>query len=137
KLAPNPKVPDNGRSHWHRYTETRATWSKDRFKAAFPKEKVYRHSLNEEVDALRQVAHGIAADIKLGKIKKPDPCFANLIKLDEEGLLSAYVLYARADEGISHDYASYRAAHRSDLRRYLSSYVATADLSDTPAQKRN
>lgn len=123
KDTSRPGAVDDGRMHWRRYAETRAAWAGGRFKTTFPKEEDYRHSLAEEVDALRQVARGIAADVKAGKIKQPHPSFAKLIRLDEEGLLEAYILFARADEGISHDYSPYRTAHRGELRRYLSEYV--------------
>jgi tetratricopeptide (TPR) repeat protein len=123
KDARRPDAIDDGRIHWRRYAETRAAWAGGRFKTSFPNEEAYRHSLAEEADALRQVARGISADVKAGKIKQSHPSFANLMRLDQEGLLEAYILFARADEGISHDYAPYRAAHRGELRRYLSQYV--------------
>ena len=123
--APAAKAgqPDDGRSHWHRYRETRQAWKKDRFQKTFLGAP-YRHSLAEEADALRQVARAIAADVKAGRIKQPHPCFASLIQLEQEGLLEAYILFARADEGIAADYEAYRDAHRGELRRYLRKYVA-------------
>ena len=133
KAAKDPGKADDGRSHWRRYAETRAAWAKGRFKKTFPLEAAYRHSLAEESDALRQVARAIAADVKAGKIKAPDSSFANLLKLDAEGLLDAYVLYARTDQGIAEDYAAYRSAHRDELRRYLSEYVAPIKDGGPPA----
>jgi tetratricopeptide (TPR) repeat protein len=124
KPEADPHKPDDGRSQWHRYDETRAAWAAGRFKATFPGEVVYRHSLAEEADALRQVALAIAGDVKASRITQPHPCFANLQKLVDEGLLEAHVLYARADKGIAQDYAAYRAAHRDLLRRYLTRYFA-------------
>ena len=115
--------PDDGRSHWRLYRETRAAWQKDRFQKTFPG-AAYRHSLAEEADALRQVARKIADDVKAGRIKQPDPCFANLIQLDKDGLLEAYILIARPDDGISQDYDAYRSAHRREIRNYLKKYVA-------------
>ncbi len=115
--------PDDGRSEWHLYRETRDTWRKERFGRAFPG-AAYRHSLAEETDALRQVAKAIAAGMKAGRIKQPHPCFVNLIRLDHEGLLEAYILFTRADQGISADFESYRQKHRGELRRYLRKYVA-------------
>ncbi len=122
--APAAKAgePDDGRSHWHRYRETRQAWRKDRFQKTFPGAP-YRHSLAEEADALRQVARAIAVDVKAGRIKQPHPCFASLMQLEREGLLEAYVLFVRADEGIAADYEAYRGAHRGELRRYLRKYV--------------
>lgn len=123
KVKPNDAGKADGRSQWRLYRQTRQAWAKDRFQKAFPGTP-YRHSLPEETDALHRVAAAIAADVKAGRIKEPDPCFANLMKLDEEGLLDAYVLFARPDAGIAEDYPAYRDAHRVELRRYLRKYVA-------------
>jgi hypothetical protein len=38
--------------------------------------------------------------------------------LNEAGLLEAFVLFARPDQGIVRDYAAYRATNRDKLRRY-------------------
>lgn len=128
--APNGEVsPDDGRVHWHLYAETRAAWRKERFARTHPG-STYRHSLDEEADALRQVARAIAADIKAGHIKKPHPCFAILIQFEREGLLESYVLFTRADEGISKDYENYRQKHRGELRRYLRKYVVPTGQAD-------
>ncbi len=109
-------------------------WTGGQFKEAFPNESDYRHSLAEESDALRRVARAIAADVKAGRIKEPHSSFANLIKLDEEGLLEAYVLLARPDDGIAKDYETYRSTHRAELRRYLRQYVAPSkDVTAPPA----
>jgi tetratricopeptide (TPR) repeat protein len=129
--------PDDGRSHWHRYAESRAAWAEGRFKRTFPKEAAYRHSLPEETDALRQVASAIAVDVKASRIKKPHPCFASLIRLADEGLLDAYVLYARPDNGIAQDYATYRATHGGELREYLMRYVAIGKAVETPGGAHN
>jgi hypothetical protein len=115
--------PDDGRSRWRLYRETRQAWGKDRFRKTLPG-AAYRHSLAEEADALRQVAGAIAADVKAGRIKEPDPSFVNLLRLEKEGLLEAYILFARPDKGIAEDYQAYRDAHRGELCRYLRKYVA-------------
>jgi CHAD domain-containing protein len=106
------------------YSLTRAAWPAGRFAKEYPNEKDYRHSLREEAEALRMVAEAIAKDVKEGKIKTVEPQLANLVKLNDAGLLEAYVLFARADEGVSKDYEAYRKANRDKLRRYLSEYVA-------------
>jgi hypothetical protein len=46
--------------------------------------------------------------------------------LSQEGLIEAYVLYARADDEIAQDYAEYRTEHREKLRQYLSDYFMPA-----------
>ena len=63
--------------------------------------------------------------MKEGKVKKLDPALGELVKLEEAGLLEAYVLFSRANEGISHDYEEYRKTNRDKLRRYLIEYIAS------------
>ena len=46
-----------------------------------------------------------------------------LKKLNDEGLLEAYVLFVRADAGIKQDYPTYRQNNRDKLKRYLTEYV--------------
>ena len=84
-------------------------------------EKGYRHSLAEEVDALRTVLR-VAAE---KKPKSLTPSLAKLKKLDEEGLLEAYVLIARPDDGIAADHPVYLKDNRDNLRRYVLAYVVT------------
>jgi len=108
------------------YDLTRVTWAKGDFSKNFPDEKVYRHSLREEATALRMVADFAAKDLKSGKIKALEPSLSTLVKLNEEGLLEAYILLARADQGIARDYAAYRQANRDKLRRYFKEYVVAA-----------
>lgn len=116
-------VPD----YWSLYDQNRAAWRKTNFAREYPGEKAYRHSLKEEAAALRAVAETAARDLKNGKVKTDylDPSIAELVKLNDAGLLEAYVLFARADEGIARDYADYRKANRDKLRRYLVEYVAS------------
>jgi hypothetical protein len=40
------------------------------------------------------------------------------VKLNEDGFLEAYVLFARPDQGIARDYAPYRATNRDKLKQY-------------------
>ncbi|PYS37996.1 MAG: hypothetical protein DMF71_17540, partial [Acidobacteria bacterium] len=49
---------------------------------------------------------------------KLTPSLENLVKLSNAGLLEAYLLFVRPDNGIARDYESYRAANRDKLRRY-------------------
>jgi len=110
----------DGSSAWIVYGGIRALWHKERFAAAFPKEKTYRHSLPEEADALRSVVHAAVADKKL---KQLSPALVLLKQLDDKGLLESYILLAKPDEGISQDYPDYLAQHRDKLRRYVMEYV--------------
>lgn len=112
---------DDGSSAWLVYSITRANWRTDKFAKTFPKEKDYRHSLAEEAEALRMVVSSVKAD---KKIKKLEESLANLVKINDAGLLEAYILLARADDGIAQDYAEYRKANKDKLRKYLSEIVA-------------
>jgi tetratricopeptide (TPR) repeat protein len=111
---------------WTLYGLSRAAWTTNnnaRFAKEYPNEKTYRHSLPEEAAALRLVAEAAAKDLKSGKVKALDPSLANLVKLNEAGLLEAYILLARPDEGIVLDYAAYRKTNRDKLRRYVVEFV--------------
>jgi hypothetical protein len=111
---------DGGSFAWISYGATRSTWHKEKFAKAFPKEKAYRHSLAEEADALRSVITLATAD---KKTKTLSPSLATLKKLNDEGLLEAYILLAHADEGISQDHPAYLKQNRDKLRRYMVEYV--------------
>lgn len=112
---------DDGSSAWLLYSITRANWRSAKFAKTFPNEKSYRHSLAEEAEALRMVISTVKAD---KKIKKLDPSIATLIKLEDAGLLEAYILFSRADDGISQDYEAYRKNNRDKLRRYVGEVIA-------------
>ena len=80
------------------------------------------NSLAEETDALRSVIAVATAD---KKTKTLSPSLAKLKKLDDLGLLEAYLLLARADEGLAKDYPAYLNGNRVKLRRYVVEYVLT------------
>jgi len=86
----NKKVP--GSSAWIMYGIVRANWSNQEFLKKHPDEKTYRHSLEEETDALRTVLSGI--DAKARRSHDLDPSLATLLKLDQQGELEAYILLA-------------------------------------------
>lgn len=113
---------DDGSFAWILYGGTRSTWKKEEFAKRFPNEKVYRHSLPEEAEALRSVITLATAD---KKAKNLSPSLQKLKKLNDEGLLEAYILLARADEGISQDHPAYLKEGRDKLRRYVVEYVIT------------
>lgn len=114
----------DGTAAWMMYGIARAAWmnnknaASEKFARVYPGETNYRHSLAEEVDALRLVAESAAVQMKEKKLSELNPSISNLIKLKEAGLLEAYVLFARSDEGIARDYAAYRSSNRDKLRRY-------------------
>ena len=113
---------DDGAFAWISYGATRSSWRKEKFAKAFPGEKVYRHTLIEEADALRSVLALAASD---KKTKHLSPSLAKLKKLNDEGLLESYILLARADEGIALDYVAYLSQNREKLRRYVVEYILT------------
>ena len=119
-LAIDPKTlsSNDGSNEWLMYDLTRIAWAKADFFKNYPEEKQYRHSLKEETAALRMVAEACAKDLKSGKVKVLEPSLATLIKLNDDGLLEAFVLFARPDQGIVRDYAAYRMGNREKLRRY-------------------
>ncbi|MGD9563672.1 MAG: tetratricopeptide repeat protein [Pyrinomonadaceae bacterium] len=115
KSAIDPKDPSM--SPWLAYLATRETWKNERFVKTFAKEKQYRHSLAEEADALR-------AAIKAAQTgKSSNKQFETLGQLDKEGLLEAFILLARPDEGIAEDHPEYLKNNRPKLRLYVANYV--------------
>lgn len=116
---------DDGAAAWMMYGLHRSAWAMKKFAETFPNEKTYRHTLREEVEALRGVVESVKTQTKEGKIKSLDPTLARLVKLHNEGLLEAYILFVRPDDGIAQDYAEYRKANRDKLRRYLIEYVTS------------
>jgi tetratricopeptide (TPR) repeat protein len=113
---------DDGSFAWVSYGATRSSWHKEKFAKTFPNETTYRHSLAEEADALRSVVT-LATSEK--KVKSLSPALAQLKKLNDEGLLEAYLLLAHSDQGISMDHPAYLKEHRDKLRRYVVEYVLT------------
>lgn len=117
----------DGSLAWIAYSGIRAAWMNGKFAESFPQEKAYRHSLAEEAEALRATAKLAKTLVKEGKVKKDqlNVSLANLIRIEEAGLVDAYILLARPDEGIANDYELYRKENRDKLRKYLTDYVAS------------
>jgi tetratricopeptide (TPR) repeat protein len=113
---------DDGSFAWISYGTTRTEWHKEKFAKTFPNEKSYRHSLPEEADALRSVITLATSD---KKTKTLSPSLAILKKLNDEGLLEAYILLALPDQGIVEDHPAYLKQNRDKLRRYMIAYVIT------------
>jgi len=124
-VDPDAAARKDGTEYWMVYQVMRAAWAKgpDLFRKAYPNETQYRHSLREEAEAVGAVADLVAKDVRDAKVKQLNPALEKLLKLREGGLLEAYVLLARADDGIARDYPGYRAENREKLRRYLSEFV--------------
>jgi tetratricopeptide (TPR) repeat protein len=119
-LNVDPRTLDSkdGSNEWLMYNFTRIAWQKGDFAKNYPAEPAYRHSLKEEAAALRMVAEACAKDLKSGKVKTLEPSLETLVKLNDAGLLEAFILFARPDQGIARDYPAYRATNREKLRRY-------------------
>lgn len=113
---------EDGSLAWLSYGTTRTSWHKEKFAKTFPNETTYRHSLPEETEALQSVIAAATADKKL---KKLNPSLAKLKKLNDEGLLEAFILLARPDRGLARDYPAYLKANRAKLRQYVMEYVIT------------
>jgi hypothetical protein len=56
-------------------------------------------------------------------VTKLSPSLAILKQLDDEGLLEAFILMARPDDGIAADYQAYLKTNREKLRRYVTQNV--------------
>jgi len=112
---------DDGSFAWISYGATRSQWHKETFVQKYPGQK-YRHSLAEEAEALRSVITLATSD---KKTKKLSPALVKLKKLNDEGLLEAYILLAKPDDGIALDHPTYLKENREKLRRYAVQYVVT------------
>jgi tetratricopeptide (TPR) repeat protein len=124
KTTINMSVEDDGSVAWIGYTATRLEWKDKKFKATFPKELTYRHTLQEETEALRSVA-SMAKSLK-GKKTKLSQELETLINLDNDGLLEPYILLAIPDNGIAEDHFAYLKSNREKLRQYVLKYVIGA-----------
>lgn len=112
---------DSGSAAWLMYGVSRTLWVQSKFAKEYPTEKEYRHSLAEEADAL----HMVLVSVKEQKVKEKtlDPSLKNLLALQDDGMLEAYILISIPDQGIAHDYAAYRAQHRDLLHAYIAKYL--------------
>lgn len=117
------KKKKDGSDAWFIYTLSQALWHGEKFQKEFPNEKEYRHSLAEEVDGFQKVVGQVKEGVKKKEIKELNPELATLVKLADEGLLEAFVLISRVDQGIAKDYAGYRDAHREKIRQYISEWI--------------
>jgi tetratricopeptide (TPR) repeat protein len=111
---------DDGSPAWIAYGGARKLWHDETFAKTFPREAVYRHSLAEEAEALRLVLTMAAAD---KQVKTLSPAIANLKKLNDAGVLEAFIMLAKADAGIAKDFPEYLRQHRDLLRRYVVEFV--------------
>jgi hypothetical protein len=126
KPAGTQSLPDFG-PVWNTYQGVRTGWQKgDAFQKHYPQETKYRHSLAEESEALTaaaQTQEKLRSAATKGAPAANDPSMDLLLKLHGAGLIEAYVLFSLADEGIAHDYATYRAKNRAKLEEYMDKFV--------------
>jgi tetratricopeptide (TPR) repeat protein len=118
----NMTTADDGSMAWIAYSGTRSQWEKEKFKKTYPSEKEYRHTLAEEVDALRSVV----STAKSTKPKKLNDQIAMIETLDKDGVLEAYILLAIPDAGIAKDHRDYLRYNRDKMRLYVTKYVIGA-----------
>ncbi|HSS18604.1 MAG TPA: tetratricopeptide repeat protein [Pyrinomonadaceae bacterium] len=116
---------DDGSAAWATYGLVRANWMdtkegkrSEKFAKAYPDEPAYRHSLAEEVEALRAVLTSLEEQTKQKSIKQLSPSLDNLVMLNKAGLLESYIFFVKPDKGIVKDYEAYKKANRDKLRRY-------------------
>lgn len=102
---------------WLAYAFERSDWQSGKWARYHPGQP-YRHSLEEEASAIR-VALNTASE---GNIT-PDKALMTLHKLNQAGLLEAFILLGMAREGIVEDYPAYRKEHRAELERYVREVV--------------
>jgi Flp pilus assembly protein TadD len=125
--APSASQSTEVLSAWRAYYAVRADWQKGgRFRKQFPQEAEYRHSLAEESEALTAAAK-ILEKLKEGKkpteLDAADPVAGLLLRLNETGLIDAYVLFSLGDDGIAQDYKAYRITNSDKLVTYLDKFV--------------
>jgi hypothetical protein len=124
----NADKDDISSAAWLMYAMTHAVWKNEgEFLKKYPNEKTYRHSLAEEMAAFSGALEvvGNNQNEKKKKKVKMDAQLQSLAELQSKGMLEAYILFHRADDGIAQDYAAYRDAHRNKLREYVESLIVS------------
>ena len=132
--APIPLTKDEAKesgqsvsSAWREYHAFKADWQKgSKFLKEFPQEREYRHSLQEESQALTaaaRVLEKLNSDPKTTGLVAADSVAGLLLKLFEADLIEPYVLFSLGDDGIARDYVAYRTRSRDKLEAYLDRFV--------------
>lgn len=127
------KGDDDGSVAWMTYGMVRASWMdkkeggrSEKFAKAYPNETAYRHSIAEEVDAMRMALQTLKEQKKDKAGLKLSPSLINLMMLEDAGLLEPYIFFAQPDAGIVRDYFAYRKANREKLKEYWLKVVVGA-----------
>lgn len=113
----NEKSLGEGSKAWLAYSLSRDAWRKEKFAKAFPNEKQYRHTVQEEAESIRSTL----TSAKQQKLTHPH--IEILQKLDNEGLLESFILISNPDKDIALDHAEYLKTNRAKLRQYVSNYM--------------
>jgi tetratricopeptide (TPR) repeat protein len=104
---------------WMQYAAALMLWPKT-YLAAHPNEHTVRDNLAEEALAFRAAISGLdpnAADL--------DPTLATILKLQQDGVLEAFILLVRSNAEIAQDYHQYLTDQRDLLRKYVVNWVIT------------
>lgn len=126
---PSPKKDDDSpiASAWRTYHSVRADWANGpKFRKQFPLEPAYRHSLQEESEALAatiNVLEKLKQNKKTADLVVKDEVAGLLIKLQQASALEPYVLFSLGDDGIAKDYKAYRTQNRAKLEEYMDKFV--------------
>jgi len=125
--ADSPKQVQDLSSAWLTYYAVKKDWQKgSRFQKQLPQEPEYRHSLAEEAEAVNatiKVLEKLKEDKKTTELVTNDPIASLLLKMNQAGLIDAYVLFSLGDDGIAKDYPVYRAKNRERLEAYMDKFV--------------
>jgi tetratricopeptide (TPR) repeat protein len=120
---------------WTTYALGRAAWHGEKFHKEFPSEPAYRHTMKEEADSLQLMITVLKEQKDFNKLqKKLDPSLAELIRIDQAGLMEPFVLLNRADADVAKDYVAYRKVNRDKIRQYLDDIVVPPVPSSAPAK---
>lgn len=131
-LDPSTMASDDGSSAWMMYGMERALWRQEKFAKEFPGEKVYRHSLKEEVESLSMVVTGYSEQRKNGRSKHPSQVLELLSRLQADDMLEPYVLLVKPDKEIVQDFVGYQQAHRDRLIEFLDKYLVPPAPESSP-----
>jgi hypothetical protein len=127
KSAATDKSEDQFAQAWAAYRRVRESWQNGvEFQKQFPEEKEYRHSLKEEMEALKAAVEVTDEQAKKEaglEIRSADRAIALLLQLSRADMLAPYVLFSLGDQGVARDYIAYRRKNREKLERYLNDYV--------------
>lgn len=115
------RMADQNYMAWIGYPMQTTIWKKDKFARTYPSEKVYRHSLAEELEGLQTFFTIVRANRKLPPAQY-DATTRTLMALDKDGMLECWILLDNPDQGVAQDFAGYRAAHRDLLQAYVEKY---------------